>query len=102
MATPHVSRRTYQVAYRLLYGGCLIALGQMRAQVERQDIVRGTIVARIGAGLLAPVSELEIELEMLDEAQTHLAVTWRARARGGDRTILRAFLQLVDAIAARS
>ena len=101
MATPQVERRTYRVPFYVLYGYCLTALGQLRANIEVQEIERGVIVAMIGAGLLAPVSELALTLRPLDEAQTSLSVTWRARRLGGDRTVLRALVDAIDVLAAR-
>jgi hypothetical protein len=101
MATPQIERRTYRVPFLILYGYCLTALGQMRANNEVQDIERGLIVARVGAGLLAPVSELALTLRPLDAAQTSFSVTWRARRLGGDRTVLRTLIDAIDALAAR-
>jgi hypothetical protein len=101
MSAAQSRQRTYPIAYEILYGCCLTALGQMRANVERQDIERGTIVATIGGGLLGPVSELALTVAAVAPAEARLAVTWRARARGGDRTILPAFMAAVDMAARR-
>ena len=101
MSAARSQQRTYPMPYVLLYGCCLTALGQLRANVERQDIERGTIVATVGGGLLAPVSELTVTVAAVGQEETRLAVTWRARARGGDRTILPAFMAAVDMAAAR-
>jgi hypothetical protein len=79
-----------------LFGVCLTALGQLGASVERHDVERGTIVASLGAGPLAPVSELSLALHPLDGGRTELLATWRARGRGGDRRILAAFLAAVE------
>jgi len=94
-------QRIYPIPYELLYGSCLTALGQMRAHIEHQDIERGAIVATIGGGLLGPVSELAVTVAAVAQAKAQLAVTWRARARGGDRTILPAFVAAVDLAAAQ-
>src|SRR5262245_17975458 len=94
-------QQMYPLPYELLYGCCLTALGQMRAHIERQDIESGAIVATIGGGLLGPVSELALTVTAVAQAESRLAVTWRARARGGDRTILPAFLAAVDMAAAQ-
>ena len=94
-------QQTYPVSYEILYGCCLTALGQMRAHIERQDIERGAIVATIGGGLLGPVSELVLTVAAVAQAESRLVVTWRARARGGDRTILPAFMAAVDLAAAQ-
>jgi hypothetical protein len=101
MTASQIERRTtYQVLPLQLFGACLTALGQMRAQIERQDVGRGTIVATVGAGLLAPVSELALVLTPIGERQTLLVTTWWARKRGGDRLVLPAFLDAVEALVA--
>jgi hypothetical protein len=76
----------------------LTALGQLRATIERHDIDQGTIVATLGEGLLAPMSELSLALRPLGEGRTELAATWRARKRGGDRRLLTVFLDSVDGL----
>jgi len=101
MAAVRVDRRVYALAPAQLFGVCLTAFGQLRAAVERHDVDRGTIVARIGAGPFAPVSELSLLLQPLDGGQTELVATWRARKLGGDRRMLAAFLAAVDALAGR-
>src|SRR5262245_39139572 len=100
MSAAQSTQQTYPIPYEILYGCCLTALGQMRANVERHDIERGTIVATLGGGLLAPISELAVTVAAVAQTEARLAVTWRARARGGDRTILPAFMEAV-AMAAR-
>jgi hypothetical protein len=100
MTASLVERRTYRVPLLQLFGACLTALGQMRAQIERHDVARGTIVATVGGGLLAPVSELALHLTPLGDHQTVLVATWRARKAGGDRLVLAAFLDSVQALVA--
>jgi hypothetical protein len=103
MTASQIERRTtYQVMPLQLFGACLTALGQMRAHIERQDVARGTILATVGAGLLAPVSELALALTPIGDRQTLLVTTWRARKRGGDRLILTAFLDAVEALIGRA
>jgi len=99
MAEKLTRRRTYALSQPALIGCCLTALGRMRADVERQDLERGVIVATIGRGALAPVSELSLTVAPAGEGRAHLAVTWRARRLGGDRAILPAFLESVDSLA---
>jgi len=96
MAAVKVERRVYALPPYQLFGICLTALGQLRATIERHDVEQGTIVAAFGGGSLASASELSLALRPLGEGQTELAVTWRARKRGGDRRLLTVFL---DAIA---
>ena len=96
MAAVMVERRVYMVPSLQLFGICLTALGQLRATIERHDVDQGTIVAMLGAGLLSPISELSLALRPLDARRTELAVTWRARKRGGDRRLLAVFLDSVD------
>jgi hypothetical protein len=83
-----------------LFGVCLTALGQMRAKIERSDAERGVVVAAVGEGPLAPVSELALALTPLGEGQTTLVATWRARKHGGDRRLLAALLASVDRLVA--
>lgn len=89
-------RRVYTLTPAQLFGVCVTALGQLGASVERHDVEHGTIVARLGAGPLAPVSELALALQPLDGGRTELLATWRARGRGGDRRMLAAFLAAVE------
>jgi hypothetical protein len=89
-------RRAYALTPAQLFGVCLTALGQLGASVERHDVDRGTIVASLGAGPLAPVSELSLALQPLDGGRAELVATWRARKRGGDRRMLAAFLAAVE------
>jgi hypothetical protein len=96
MAAVTVERREYTVPSLQLFGICLTALGQLQATIERHDVDQGTIVAILGAGLLAPISELSLVLRPLDARRTELVVTWRARKRGGDRRLLAVFLDSVD------
>jgi hypothetical protein len=98
MAAPLTRQHTYQAQFHTLLGCCLTALGRMRAQVEQQDLERGTIVATIGAGPLASVSELALVIAPLDERRSSLTVTWRARKLGGDRAILPAFINSVESL----
>jgi hypothetical protein len=98
MAAAKVERRVYSVSPIQLFGICLTALAQLRASIERQDVDQGTISAAFGDGLLGPTSELSLALRPLGEGQTELAVTWRARKRGGDRRLLAVFLEAVDAL----
>jgi hypothetical protein len=88
--------RVYALTPAQLFGVCLTALGQLGASIERHDVERGTIVASLGAGPLAPVSELSLALRRLDDRRTELVVTWRALKRGGDRRMLAAFLAAVE------
>jgi hypothetical protein len=99
MLTRH---QTYQLPSPLLYGACITALGHMRARVEVQDGARGVIVATIGRGPLTPISELSLTLTPVDAGRTALAVAWRARAWGGDRAILPAFMDLLDSLVAQA
>jgi hypothetical protein len=98
MPAAKVERRMYSVSSLQLFGVCVTVLGQMRAVIERPDVERGTIVAALGAGLLAPRSELSLALRPLGAGQTELAATWRARKHGGDRRMLAVFLEAVDAL----
>jgi hypothetical protein len=91
-----IERRAYALTPPQLFGVCLTALGQLGASVERHDVERGTIVASLGAGPLASVSELSLALQPLDGGGTELVATWRARKRGGDRRVLAAFLAAVE------
>jgi hypothetical protein len=102
MAVTLTRHRTYQVPFHILLGGCLAALGRMRAQVEQQDLERGVIVATVGAGLLAPVTELALTVAPLDEGRASLSVIWRARKLGGDRVILPVFLESVDSLVGKT
>jgi hypothetical protein len=99
MADKRTRRRTYDVPPAILIGACQAALARIRANIEQQDIERGTIVATIGAGALAPVSELALEIRPEGEGRASLEVTWRARKLGGDKAILRSFLDAVDSLA---
>ena len=96
MAAVTVERREYTVPSLQLFGICLTALGQLQATIELHDVDQGTIVAMLGARLLAPISELSLALRTLDARRTELVVTWRARKRGGDRRLLAVFLDSVD------
>src|SRR2546421_12071423 len=98
MAAVTVERRVYTVPSLQLFGICLTALGQLRATIERHDVDQGTIVAVLGAGLLAPISELSLALRPLGAGQTELAATWRARKHGGDRRLLAVFLDTIDGL----
>jgi hypothetical protein len=98
MAAEKVARRVYPASQIQLFGVCLTALGQLRATIELHDVEQGTIVATLGVGALAPLSELSLVLLPLGALQTELEATWRARKRGGDRRLLAAFLALVDAL----
>ena len=98
MAAAKVERRVYSVSSPQLFGVCVTVLGQLRATIERHDVEQGAIVAALGEGLLAPISELSLALRPLGEGQTELAATWRARKRGGDRRLLAVFLESVDAL----
>jgi hypothetical protein len=89
-------RRVYGLTPAQLFGVCLTALGQLGASIERHDVERGTIVASLGAGSLAPKSELSLALQPIDGGATELVATWRARKRGGDRRMLAAFLAAVE------
>jgi hypothetical protein len=102
MAEKLVRRRTYDIPRAALIGVCQAALGRMRAQVEQQDLERGTIVATIGGAGLAPLSELALKIAPEDAGRAGLVVTWRARKLGGDRAILPAFLASVDSLARRT
>ncbi len=64
----------------------------------RHDVEQGTIVAVLGAGLLAPISELSLALRPLGAGRTELLVTWQARKHGGDRRLLAVFLGAVDGL----
>ena len=96
MADAKVERRVYSLSSHQLFGVCVTVLGQLRATIERYDVEQGTIVAALGAGLLAPNSELSLALRPLGEGQTELAATWRARKRGGDRRLPAVFFEAVD------
>lgn len=98
MASVKVERRVYAVPSTQLFGLCLTALGLLRATIERHDVEQGTIVALVGAGSLGPVSELSVALRLLDQGRTELAATWRAQKRGGDRRLLRVFLDAVGGL----
>ena len=102
MAVTLTRHRTYQVPFHIVWGCCLAALGRMRAQVEQQDLERGVIVATVGAGLLAPVTELALTVAPLDEGRASLSVIWRARKLGGDRVILPVFLESVDSLVGKT
>src|SRR5262245_4243273 len=99
MAAEKSARRIYSLAPTQLFGVCVTALGQLKATIDRHDVESGAIVATLGAGPLAAVSELSLALLPRDDRQTELVVTWRARRRGGDRRVLSAFLDSVDALA---
>ena len=98
MAPERVARRSYAAPSVQLFGACLTALGQLRATIERQDVERGVIVASIGRGGLAPVSQLSLVLQPQDDRRTELVATWRALRRGGDRRLLTLFLDSVDVL----
>jgi hypothetical protein len=98
MVAVKVERRVYALPSLQLFGICLTALGQLRATIERHDVEQGTIVAALGPGSLAPVSELSLALQALGEGQTELVATWRARKRGGDRRLLTVFLDAIDSL----
>ena len=98
MAAATVERRVYSVSSHQLFGVCVTVLGQLRATIERHNVERGTIVAALGTGLLAPISELSLALRPLGAGQTELLATWRARKRGGDRRLLAVFLEAVDVL----
>ena len=98
MAAAKVERRVYSVSSPQLFGICVAVLGQLRATIERHNVEEATIVAALGEGLLAPISELALALRPLGEGQTELAATWRARKHGGDRRLLAVFLEAVDTL----
>jgi len=98
MANAKVERRVYSVSSLQLFGVCVTLLGQLRATIERHNVERGTIVAALGAGLLAPISELSLALHPHGAGQTELLATWRARKRGGDRRLLAVFVEAVDVL----
>jgi hypothetical protein len=99
MATKQAKLRIYNLPPAALIGCCLTALGRMRAEVEQQDLDRGTIVATVGGGPLGPVSELSVKVSPVGDGRSSLAVLWRSRRLGGDRAILPAFLESVDSLA---
>jgi hypothetical protein len=99
MAEKLIRRRAYDVPPAILIGYCQTVLGRMRAEVEQQDLERGTIVATVGGAVLAPVSELALKIATEQSGRTSMVVVWRARRLGGDRAILPAFLESVDALA---
>src|SRR4029077_5378950 len=72
MAAATVERRVYSVSSHQLFGVCVTVLGQLRATIERHNVERGRIVAALGAGLLAPISELSLVLRPLGAGQTEL------------------------------
>jgi hypothetical protein len=94
-----VVRRVYALPPTQLFGICITALGHMRATITRQDVEQGQIVAAIGAGSLAPVSELALTLRPAGENRTELSASWRARKHGGDRRMLAVFLDSVADLA---
>jgi hypothetical protein len=100
MAAIKVERREYSVASLQLFGACVAALSQLRGAIEHHDVEHGTLVAAFGEGPLGPVSELSLTLRPLGAGRTELAATWRARKRGGDRRLLAAFFESVDALIA--
>ena len=103
MAKTLSRQRSYATSPELLIGACLTALGRMRAQVKRQDLAQGEIVALVGgSGPLAPASELALKIAPVASGQASLSVTWRARRLGGDQAILPAFLAAVDSLAENS
>jgi len=99
MAERLIRHRSYALPPQALIGCCLTALGRMRAQVEQQDLEGGTIVATVGGGGLAPISELALKISPGPDGGARLAVTWRARRLGGDRAILPALLASIDSLA---
>ena len=101
MPRPQIAQRTYHLSSYMLFYECIAALGHMRARIEAEDNERGTIVATIGEGVLAPSSELSLQLTPIDAERTELSAVWRARAWGGDRGLLAAFLQLLDSSVSR-
>src|SRR3954469_300082 len=98
MDSVKVDRRVYPVSSPQLFGLCLTALGLLHATIERHDVEQGAIVALLGEGLLGLASEISVVLRPLDEGRTEIAATWRARKRGGDRRLLRVFMDTVDGL----
>ena len=88
----------YSVPSPQLFGVCVTVLGQLRATIERHDVEQGLIVAKLGEGLLAPISELSLALRALSAGRTELTATWRARKHGGDQRLLAVFVESVDAL----
>jgi hypothetical protein len=95
MAATKVERRVYSASPVQLFGICLAVLGQQRARIEQHDVERGTITAVFGDRSLGPASQLALALRPLGEARTELVATWQAHRRGGDRRLLRVFLEAV-------
>jgi hypothetical protein len=99
MATTLTRQRTFAASPEVLFGACMTALGRMRAQVERQDLAEGAIVAVVGgSGPLAPASELVLKIAPTGGGHTSLTAIWSARRLGGDRAILPAFLGSVESL----
>ena len=98
MAAAKVERRMYAVSQNQLFGVCTTALGQLRATLTHHDVEQGVIVATIGTGALAPISELALALRSVGEGRTELTATWRAHKRGGDQRLLAVFLAAVDTL----
>lgn len=102
MSRVWTARRAYPMPSYMLFSYCMAALGHMRARVEAQDGERGTVVATIGGGLLAPITELALTLTPAGADRAELTAVCRARAWGGDRRVLTAFLERLDALVARA
>jgi len=98
---PTQIERIYQTAPHALFGACLTALGQMCAQIEHQDVERGTIVAVLDSGLLAPATELSLRIMPADAERSRLIAVGKPRKRGGDRRALAILIQEVDRLLAQ-
>jgi hypothetical protein len=93
--------RIYPAAPHALFGACLTALSQSGARIEQHDVERGTIVAALGGGPLAPTTELALRITPAGAHQARLVATGTPRERGGDRHALARLVQLVDGLLAR-
>ncbi len=99
---PSQIERTYRTAPHALFGACLTALAQMRAQIEHHDVERGTIVAVIGGGPLDPATELSLRITQADAEHASLAAASKPHKRGGDRRALATLVQMVDRLLAQA
>lgn len=94
----HDVSRIYRAEPHALFGACLTALGQMQARFERHDVERGVIVALIGRGWLAPVSELTLQIDSAGPGAARLRASCRPRGPGSDRRVLPTLMQTIDGL----
>lgn len=97
MATTTVpAQRAYSVTPNAVFGACVTVLGQMRADIRHADAEQGEIIAQVGQGWLARISELRFQLRPAGDSTTQLLAYFRPVRWGGDALLLTHILQMLD------